>query len=601
MTEAGRLFDPGPEAATVTPEATRPDGRCVAVVVDVPAVKRVFDYVVPPKMADRVRIGSMVRVPLGGRRVRGWVVALDVRPPEGVRLVEVAKLSGEGPPEDIIELCGWAAWRWAGRVPTLLGTASPPSMVRHLPSPFPRRTPVATVDDAVAGVAADLVAAPRTVLRAAPGLDLAPYIAALPIADDLLVVCPTQRIADEVTQGLRRLGVRSAAHPGGWSQGAAGATVVGTRSAVFAPMARLGAIVVVDEHDEAHQNEGSPTWHSREVAFERGRRRRVPVILTSPIPTAEARRHSTVVLTDRTTERHGWSGIDIIDRRDEDRGRTGPFSPRLVAALSEAESAVVVLNRKGRSALLACRSCRSVAACARCGAAVRLDDVDELRCARCDARRPLVCLSCGGSAFAQRRWGVSHLRDDLEALLRRPVAEVTSSGRKGPSAATVVVGTEAALRRTSRVDAVAFVEFDQELLAPRYRAGEEAFALLAMASRAVHGRAAGGRVHVQTTEPGHEVLDAAVNADPSRFSEIDDERRSILGLPPFGTVVAIGGAAGEEFVARLELPPGVTAARVGDDWIVRGSDRTALLDALAEVDRPPGRLRLWVDPLRLPA
>ncbi len=600
MDESGRLFDVDGPAPPEERDETRPEGVCVSVVVEVAAVEHALDYVVPPRHAADLTIGAMVRVPLGPRRVRGWVVAIDVDPPPGIRLVEVTKVSGRGPDPEIIDLCRWATWRWVGRLPGFLGTASPPTMVRRLPRPAePRRGP-APSPDRVAAVATDLVASPRTVLRAAPTLDLAGYVAALPVAGDLLVVCPTQRVAEEMGEGLRRHGLGAAMWPDGWARAAAGATVVGTRSAVFAPMPRLGAIVIVDEHDAAHQNEGSPTWHSRELAFERGRRRRVPVVATSPLPTADVRRHARLVLTDRASERAGWARLEVVDRRDEDRSRTGAFSPGLVAALSGSARALVILNRKGRSALLACRACRALAACDTCGAAVRLEDRSELACPRCGAVRPMVCASCGGTGFAQRRWGVTRLRDDLETLLRRPVAELTASGRRGPDAAAVVVGTEAALRRSEACDLVAFIEFDQELLAPRYRAGEEALGLLAQASRIVGGRD-GGRVLVQTTEVDHEVIAAAVHADPALLSAVDDERRRRLGLPPFGTVVAVGGTAAAEFVARLGRPDGVTVQRVPEEgWLVRSDDREALLGHLGSIRRPAGRLRLLVDPVRLP-
>ena len=84
--------------------------RVVRVRVDEPAVDKPFDYTAP----DDVRVGDVVRVALHGRRVGGWVVALDVTPPAGVDLKPVAKVSGWGPPAEVIALADWAAWRWAG-------------------------------------------------------------------------------------------------------------------------------------------------------------------------------------------------------------------------------------------------------------------------------------------------------------------------------------------------------------------------------------------------------------------------------------------------------------------------------------------------------
>ena len=147
---------------------------------------------------------------------------------------------------------------------------------------------------------------------------------------------------------------------------------------------------------------------------------------------------------------------------------------------------------------------------------------------------------------------------------------------------------------------MAFRDLDQELLAPRYRAAEEALRLLVLASRLVGGRAAGGRVVVQTRLPDHEVVQAALHADPARVSVVERSRRERLGFPPAATIAVVGGEAADAFVERLGRPLGVEVLGPDDDrWLLRADDRVLLLDALAGVDRPSGRLRLRVDPVRL--
>jgi primosomal protein N' (replication factor Y) len=120
------------------------------------------------------------------------------------------------------------------------------------------------------------------------------------------------------------------------------------------------------------------------------------------------------------------------------------------------------------------------------------------------------------------RIGVSRAREELEALAGEPVGEVTSDVDDVPST-RVLVGTEAVLRRVDRADTVAFIEIDQELLAPRYRAAEQAMALLARAGRIVGGRA--GRLLLQTRVPRHDVIDAVLHADPGRLVEAELARR----------------------------------------------------------------------------
>ena len=107
---------------------------------DLPAVERAFDYLVPTSLAARVAVGTIVRVPLHGRSVRGWVLAVDVEPEtERSRLLEVRKVVGAGPPPEVVDLCSWTAQRWVGSEVTVLGAASPPNAVPEVAPPAPPR------------------------------------------------------------------------------------------------------------------------------------------------------------------------------------------------------------------------------------------------------------------------------------------------------------------------------------------------------------------------------------------------------------------------------------------------------------------------------
>ncbi len=566
----------------------------VRVVVDVPAISRQFDYSIPEGSEARVVVGTMVRVPLHGRRVAGWVTELDVDAPDGVTIQPISKISGVGPSPEMIELCRWAAWRWAGRLPQFLSTASPLKMVPSIGSPRGGVRPAAA-----SAVAAELFTRRRSVFRLPPAGDPLDVVVAAAALGDALVICPSVAQATMVARRLRATGVSVAMHPHDWARAAAGgATVVGARAAAFAPMPSLAAVVVLDESDEALQSEGSPTWHAREVVLERARRANVPAIMVSATPSLESTARSPLVTLDRATERAGWPVVEVLDRRDEDLVRTGLYSQTLVDRLRSASSAVCVLNRTGRSSLLACRTCGTITCCERCDSAVVMAGSDHLDCRRCGLRRPVICQACGAMAMKNLRVGVSRASEELAALLGEPVTEISGS-TDDFRATRVMVGTEAILHRVRNTSTVAFLEFDQELMAPRYRAWEQALGLIARAGRLVGGRA--GRVILQTRDPEHTVIRAAVAADPAILSVVEAARRELTGFPPARTVAVIGGAAAAEFVERLGAPLGVEIARGdGDHWLARSADRAVLLDALAAVDRPPGRLRLQIDPARLP-
>ena len=564
-------------------------------VPDLPAVDKVFDYSVPEAMDADVRVGTLVRISLHGRRVGGWVVADDVDPPQGVEVQPLAKVTGWGPMPEVIAVARWAAWRWAGPLPLLLRTASPPAAVRGLPTPPPQGPPSSGPRDALAEEALDNE---RTVLRLTPAADPLPLVLAAARRGTTVVVAPSVGAAGMLALRLRRAGTHVALMPREWARAAAGgAVVIGARAAAWAPAPDLAAVIVLDAHEEVHQEERAPTWNAWQVGAERARRAGVPCVLVTPCPTLEQLDWGTLLRPGRTDERRGWPLVDVVDRRKEEPG-SGLWSSQLVELVRGGGRVVCVLNRKGRATLLACAACGELARCERCAAATEQQREGEgLVCRRCAAVRPRVCLACGSQRLKTVRIGVSRAREELEALAGEPVGEVTSDDDEVPDT-RVLVGTEAVLRRVDQADRVAFLELDQELLAPRYRAAEQTMALLARAARLLAGRTEGGRLLLQTRLPKHDVVDAVLHADPGRLVDAERARRAALRFPPVTALAAVSGEAADAHVAGV--PDGVE--RLGPDagrWLLRAPDHTILCDALAATPRPAGRLRIEVDPARV--
>jgi primosomal protein N' (replication factor Y) len=315
-----------------------------------------------------------------------------------------------------------------------------------------------------------------------------------------------------------------------------------------------------------------------------------------------------LVNTSRAVERRGWPPVEVVDRREDDP-RTGLFSERLSQLLHSVlpdGRAVCILNRTGRARLLACASCGSLASCTRCGGALEQQEAGGvLRCRRCGLERPVVCAVCDSTRMKLLRMGVSRAREELSALMGIEAVEISASSAPGVGAPdtgdNLIVGTEAALHRVGRADVVAFLDFDQHLLASRFAAGEEALALVARAARVVGGRAVGreggGRVLVQTRMPAHAALSAAVHADPSRLTDGERELRAGLELPPFAALATVGGPAAEELVNALRGMEGLSISSLADEkWLVKAPDHHTLCDGLAAVPRPSGRVRVEVDP-----
>lgn len=628
--------------------------RVVGVLPDLAGLDRVFDYLVEAADDAGVRVGTEVRVDLGGRRVAGWVVdergvpagtVATVRDPAGGtdgaaatatatavpattatavpataggpdgtaggsgaerQLRPIAHVRGWGPEPALVELAGWAAWRWAGRRRSFLQAASPPRAVSALPAPDLRApAPPAGPADLLEAVEAAASSSPG-VLRLPPVADPTVVVAAVAQRGPTLVVVPSSARAAVLASRLRRAGAGVALVPGDWpgARGGAG-VVVGARAAAWAPCPGLAAVVVLDAHDEGLVEQRAPTWWASVVAAERARRAGVPCVWVTPVPTLDllALAGNAPARLAAPRERAGWAPIEVVDRTLDDP-RLGLWSERLARTVREAGRVVCVLNRTGRARLLACASCRALARCEHCGAAVLQPASPEaavlLACPRCGRSRPPVCLACGSTRLRRLVPGVTRAREELSALCGRPVGEVTAAG-ESEADAPVLIGTEAVLHRaelTGAVDVVAFVDFDQELLAPRARSGEEALALLARAARLVRGHGRHGRVLVQTRVPDHEVLDAAIAADPGRLSRIEDPRRRALRLPPHSALAVLSGA-GAEVLAGAAASPEIEVLRPDPQRsILRAPTAEVLCDALAGLRRPPGRLRIEVDPVR---
>lgn len=582
----------------------------VRVLPDVTGLDKTFDYLVPDRFEDRIAPGTIVRVPLHGRRVGGWVVEVDPDPDAGFdpsALKELTGVTGVGPTGPLLELAAWAAWRWAGRRRSFLVAASPKHAVGHLPvstrtaaAPEPRSPATSALLIDLSGRGGGV-----GVLRLPPTSDPLPALASAVAIGPTLVVAPEVDRARLLAARLRRAGLTVAVVPDEWAAAAGGVDVViGARTAAWAPCPDVASIVVLDEHDEALQSESSPTWHARDVAVERARRAGIPVVLVSPVPTLHALAVAdvSVVHPSSARERAGWPIIDVIDRSDEVPWKRSLLTSELIRHLRDPERRVVVVsNTTGRARLLACRTCRSLARCERCEAAVVLGDDEQLTCPSCTTSRPAVCTECRSTSFANLRPGVTRLREELEAAAGRPVALVTGADDVHEPDAPIVVGTEAALHRVTRADVVAFLDLDRELLAPRYRAVEQTAALVVRAARLVGPRRDGGRVLVQTFLPDHPFVQALVLGDPGRLVAPEQERRSMLGLPPAAALASIGGPGADAFVATLTgVEVGGSGGDGGSGYLVRAPSWEELADALRAGSRPPGvSLRLAVDPPRV--
>ncbi len=584
----------------------------VEVLPDVTGIDRTFHYLAPGPL----RPGTIVRVRLHGRRVRGWVVAAGTPVPAGVEARPLIEVVSPGPPPEVVELCRLAARRYAGRLRAFLVAASPERIVHHLPPPVapPARPPQ---PGPLADAVGQALALSDAVVRLPPAAERQPVVeavlAATPAREGAgpLVLVESRGDAARLAARLERAGWPVARYPEEWAAAATpGPVVVGTRNAAFSPR-RPSVVVVLDAHSESYRSERAPTFDARVVAAERAAAEGCPVLFVTPCPPLELLAGRRLVTLGPAGERAGWGTVSVLDSREEDPAERG-YPSLLVSWLRQAATpggrpVVCVLDRVGRARLLTCGGCREVQRCDRCGAAlVQLErpaprQVGDLSCPRCRATRPAVCASCGSARLRLARAGVSRAREQLAAVTGLEVGEV--SGRRAEVPPTpVLIGTQAVLHRVRAASLVAFLDFDQELLAPRFRAAEQALSLLARSVRLVGGRGA-GRVVIRTSLPDHEVVRAARTGDPGLVEAAERERRLLLGLPPWSAMARLSGPGAPELVARLG--PGVTTARVDGSVVVSAPDHEVLAASLDRLraGEPNGwadlDVRVEVDPVDL--
>ena len=340
--------------------------------------------------------------------------------------------------------------------------------------------------------------------------------------------------------------------------------VLGTRSAVFAPLPQAGLIIVDEEHDSAYKQQEGFRYHARDLALLRGRALRVPVLLGSATPSLEslanvaAGRYRALRLRSRPAARHAPQ-VQIIDMRAQrlDHG----LSPALLHAVGETvargEQVLVFRNRRGYAPVLLCHSCGWHAECPRCEHPLTLHAAwRKLVCHHCDLQAPVPpsCPACGGQELKPQGQGTERLEEALAAHFQQvPVLRIDREttrrrdafeqllGNLAEDAAAILVGTQMLAKGHDlpNLTLVAIVGVDEGLLSVDFRASERLAQLVVqVAGRAGRARKP-GRVLLQTHHPDHPLLRTLLaQGYAAAASALLAERRQ-AGLPPYSHQVLL--------------------------------------------------------------
>ncbi|OLC88003.1 MAG: primosomal protein N' [Acidobacteria bacterium 13_1_40CM_2_60_7] len=344
--------------------------------------------------------------------------------------------------------------------------------------------------------------------------------------------------------------------------------VVGTRSAVFAPLENLGLIIVDEEQENSYKQEETPRYHGRDVAIVRAKQEGAVALLGSATPSLESfqnarsGKYELLTLPSRV-ENRPLAPVEIVDLRDDFREThsTSPISAALRRSvedcLANRAQALILINRRGYSWFVLCRSCGASVQCANCSISMAYHKQrNRLECHYCGSIRsvPEKCPKCDSQYLHFFGEGSEHLEERLRtefpgvrvARLDRDTARTKRQYQQTLSAFAagaldILVGTQMVAKGHDfhRVTLVGVVSADATLSLPDFRAAERAFQLLTqVAGRAGRGELP-GRVLVQTFYPDHYAIRDAARQDYEAFFERELHFRKMMAYPPFTALANI--------------------------------------------------------------
>ncbi len=372
--------------------------------------------------------------------------------------------------------------------------------------------------------------------------------------------------------------------------------VIGTRSAVFAPLDRLGVIILDEEQEYTYKSEQTPRYHARDVAKYRCWKSNALLVLGSATPSVEtmycARRgdYHLFTLPHRFNER-AMPQVSIIDMKQELRnGRGGSISQaleeQLQGVIQRGEQAILFINRRGANRMVVCGECGAVPSCPRCSVHLTYHSANHrLMCHHCGHSEPLPaqCPECGG-LYSHVGAGTQQVETDLRRLfpdvpiLRMDTDTVTATRsheaileqfRK--EKIPILLGTQMVAKGLDfeNVTLVGIVDADQMLYMEDFRAGERTFSLLTqVAGRSGRGGKEGHAL-LQTYTPENEVIQCAARQDYDAFYEQEIRLRQLQGYPPFGDLIVLNASGPEEtavLCAAIRLRDSLLAALERPDY-----------------------------------
>ncbi|MDF1998635.1 primosomal protein N' [Peribacillus frigoritolerans] len=376
--------------------------------------------------------------------------------------------------------------------------------------------------------------------------------------------------------------------------------VVGARSAVFAPFENLGLVIIDEEHESSYKQEETPRYHARDVAIERAKSYGCPVILGSATPTLEsfarAKKNVYKLLTlSQRMNKNALPAVDIVDMREELRtGNRSMFSELLFTKLKDrlekGEQTVLMLNKRGHSSFVMCRSCGLVINCPNCDISLtyhRFNDI--MKCHYCgfEEGMPSVCPECESEHIRFFGTGTQKVEEELAKILpeaRVIRMDVDTTSKKGSherllnafgeGKADILLGTQMIAKGLDfpNITLVGVLSADTMLHLPDFRSSEKTFQLLTQVSGRAGRHQLPGEVVIQTYTPEHYSIELSALQDYDAFYEREMYLRRQSHYPPYYYVVLIT-VSHEDLMKTVSVTEKITnylGSRLNRDSVVLG-------------------------------
>ncbi|MGT2687334.1 primosomal protein N' [Streptococcus porcinus] len=344
--------------------------------------------------------------------------------------------------------------------------------------------------------------------------------------------------------------------------------VVGARSAIFAPLENIGAIIIDEEHESSYKQESNPRYHARDVALLRAQTYHAVLVLGSATPSIESRARATkgvyhfIELTQRANPHAQIPQVEIVDFRDYiGKQDVSNFTPYLIDKikdrLSKKEQVVLMLNRRGYSSFIMCRDCGYVDTCPNCDISLTLHmDTKSMNCHYCGFQKaiPKTCPNCQSSSIRYYGTGTQKAYDELlqvlpEArILRMDVDTTRKKGSHekllsafGRQEADILLGTQMIAKGLDfpNVTLVGVLNADTSLNLPDFRSSERTFQLLTQVSGRAGRAEKTGEVLIQTYNPNHYAIQLAKSQDYEAFYAYEMKMRQKMAYPPYYFTVGL--------------------------------------------------------------